>query len=345
MKHTHGGDVYRYNGCIDFSANCNPLGTPAGVIEAIKKSAESVCHYPQVGSGRLREAIGKYEQVSPGQIFCGNGAAEVVFALCQALRPKEALLQAPTFAEYEQALNSVQCKISHYDTKEENRFDIMPEYLDYVSDKLDILFLCNPNNPTGMTIDRAFLSEVLCRCIKNNVLMVVDECFVDFLEDPESWSMKDELFHTGKLFILKAFTKRYGMAGVRLGYGLSSDEALLERMAQVTQPWNVSGIAQEAGLAALKEEEFVREGRRIVFEERGYLMDGLEKLGFHVFPSKANYIFFKGPEDLFEKCLSKGFLIRDCRNYRGLCPGYFRIAVKLHEENKKLLSALEEVLA
>ena len=104
MKHTHGGDVYRYSGCLDFSANCNPLGTPPAVLQAVRESAEKIYHYPQVGSSSLREAITASEGIAPSRVFCGNGAAEVVFSLCQTLRPQKALLYTPTFAEYEQAL-------------------------------------------------------------------------------------------------------------------------------------------------------------------------------------------------------------------------------------------------
>ncbi|MBQ1311583.1 MAG: aminotransferase class I/II-fold pyridoxal phosphate-dependent enzyme, partial [Blautia sp.] len=128
MKHTHGGDIYKYADCVDFSANCNPLGTPEGVLQAVRNSAEKICHYPQVGSGKLREAIAGYEGVSPDQVICGNGAAEVVFSLCQAVQPKKALLPAPAFAEYEQALQAVRCEIGFYLTHPENSFSLQEDF-------------------------------------------------------------------------------------------------------------------------------------------------------------------------------------------------------------------------
>ena len=124
-------------------------------------------------------------------------------------------------------------------------------------------------------------------------------------------------FYPG-LFILKAFTKRYAIPGVRLGYGFCSDREVLDRMEAVTQPWNVSTMAQQAGMVALKESEYVEAGRQIIFRESAWMKEKMRQLGLTVYPSEANYIFFYGPEDLFERCVAKGILIRDCSNYEGL---------------------------
>ena len=343
MKHIHGGNVYQYQNCVDFSANCNPLGTPKSVKTAIIESLSHINDYPQVGCAPLKEAIAQYEGVKPSQVICGNGAAEIIFSLCRALKPKKALLPAPTFAEYEQALTSVDCSCSHFFLKEEREFSMDDSFLEEISKEFDIIFLCNPNNPTGILTDRDFLMKVLKKCREHSVFLVVDECFLDFVEEPESYTLKDVLKEYQNLFLLKAFTKRYAMAGVRLGYGLTANQDLLQKMESVTQPWNVSSLAQAAGLAALKETEYVKEGRETVFKEQEFLKKEMKELGFTVFPSEANYIFFKGERNLFEKCVQKGVLIRDCSNYPGLESGYFRIAVKNHEDNKTLIRALKEI--
>ena len=132
------------------------------------------------------------------------------------------------------------------------------------------------------------------------------------------------------------------MAGVRLGYGISENAELLEKMTMATQPWNISVMAQAAGIAALKENEYVENGRQMVFEEAKYLREKLQEFGMEVFPSEANYIFFKGPEELFDFCLRKRILIRDCSNYFGLKKGYYRVAVRTHEENEKLIQSMQE---
>ncbi|VYS79460.1 Threonine-phosphate decarboxylase [uncultured Blautia sp.] len=343
MKHIHGGNVYQYQNCVDFSANCNPLGTPESVKNAIIESLSHINDYPQVGCAPLKEAIAQYEGVEKSEVICGNGAAELIFSLCRALKPKKALLPAPTFAEYEQALASVDCSCSHFFLKEEQDFFMDDSFLKEIAKEFNIIFLCNPNNPTGILTKREFLVKVLEKCREHSVFLVVDECFLDFVKEPESYTLKGVLKEYPNLFLLKAFTKRYAMAGVRLGYGLTANRELLEKMESVTQPWNVSSLAQAAGLAALKEREYVKQGRETVFREQEFLKKEMKALGFQVFPSEANYIFFKGEKNLFEKCVEKGILIRDCSNYPGLKSGFFRIAVKSHEDNKTLLRVLKEI--
>lgn len=343
-KHKHGGDVYHYKNCIDFSANCNPLGTPEGVKKAIIQSLDHINDYPEVGCGPLKEAIGTYEGVDSQHLICGNGAAELIFSLCRARKPKKALLLAPTFAEYEQALESVDCEIERFYLKEEDDFHLGENYLQALNKEIEIAFLCNPNNPTGILIDRSFLLKVLEKCRELEISLVVDECFLDFVKNPEDYTLKAYLEEYKNLFLLKAFTKRYAIAGVRLGYGLCADKKLLEQMEAVTQPWNVSSIAQAAGIAALKETEYVQQGRQTVFAEAAYLKQEMSNLGLHVFPSQANYIFFKGPENLFDTCVENGILIRDCCNYPGLHKGYYRIAVKKHEANEQLIETFRNIL-
>lgn len=340
-KHIHGGDVYKHKNCLDFSANLNPLGTPESVKQAIIHSLDHIAQYPRVGCGVLREKIAESEGVKAEEVICGNGAAEVIFTLCHAVKPKRALIPAPTFAEYGQALASTGCELEYYMLTENDGFVLSEAYLDILYKGLDMAFLCNPNNPTGMLIPHRLLKRILEKCRKLDILLVVDECFLDFVKEPEEYSLKHSLSGFNNLFILKAFTKRYAMAGVRLGYGLCSDRKLMERMELCVQPWNVSTMAQAAGLQALTETEYVEEGRQLVFREAQWLKDELVRIGYKVFPSEANYIFFKGPEELFDFCLRKRILIRDCSNYPGLTKGYYRIAVKRHEENVKLIEVLE----
>ncbi len=340
-KHIHGGDVYKYRNCLDFSANLNPLGTPESVKQAIRDSLEHIAEYPQVGCRTLRERIAEYEGVKAEEVICGNGAAEVIFTLCRAVNPKRALIPAPTFAEYGQALASTGCELEYYMLTENEGFVLGEAYLNILHRGLDMAFLCNPNNPTGILIPHRLLKRILEKCRKLGILLVVDECFLDFVREPGEYSLKRSLSGFNNLFILKAFTKRYAMAGVRLGYGLSSNRLLLDKMEQNVQPWNVSTMAQAAGIQALKETEYVEKGRQLVFLESQWLKEEMERIGYRVFPSEANYIFFKGPEELFDFCLRKRIVIRDCSNYPGLKKGYYRIAVRNHEENVRLIDVLK----
>lgn len=341
-KHVHGGDVYRFRDYLDYSSNCNPLGLPGAVKEAIIEAIDASVHYPDVQCEELKAAIAAYEQTEEAYVVCGNGAAEVIFSLCLAGKPKTALLPAPTFAEYEQALESVDCRLSYYHLDRSSGFVLDEGILERIAqEKPDIFFVCNPNNPTGVLTEKRLLEELLQVCEEVGCLLVIDECFLDFIEEPQAYTMKEYLSKKQNLFLVKAFTKRYAMAGVRLGYGLTGNRSLLEKMQEVTQPWNVSGLAQAAGVAALKQTAYVEEGRQLIFRERAFLKEELHNLGLRIFDSAANYLFFEGPKELAQKMKQHQILIRDCSNYVGLRQGDFRIAVRSHEENCRLVEALK----
>lgn len=342
--HGHGGDVYSCSYKIDYSSNINPLGTPAGVIEAVYQSAGQLAHYPDVNCKELTAAIAEHEYLRQDQIICGNGAAELIFAYAAAVKPRKALLAAPGFAEYEAALRAVDCEIYCYPLEEKNGFRVQEDFLEYLSGELDMLILCNPNNPTGVVIPQTLLVQIAVRCERYGIYFMVDECFNEFLPAPDSYSMRTFLDRFPHLFVLNAFTKTYAMPGLRLGYGMSDNPELLWKLRNVMQPWSVSVPAQYAGVAALKEETYVQNARWLVKEERKYLMRALRLLEMECFDSAANYIFFKGPEDLAEKCREQGMLIRDCSNYRGLGKGYFRIAVRTREENEQLIKVFQDII-
>ena len=180
------GDVYHHAGCLDFSANCNPLGTPQGVRQAVTDSLDELVNYPQVGYEELKRAIADYEHVEMEQVICGNGAAELIYTLILALKPKNALVFAPTFAEYEQALENLGASVSYYSLEKEQGFQPGEGFFDCLTGQVDVVFLCNPNNPTGLLLERSFLLRVLELCERNHTMLVVDECFLDFVEEPKA---------------------------------------------------------------------------------------------------------------------------------------------------------------
>ena len=343
-KMIHGGDIYRHPDMIDFSSNCNPFGPPQSVQDAICRAAGQIGHYPDVQCSLLRDALSAKLHVPGAWIFFGNGAAEVIFAAVTALKPQKALLPAPTFAEYAQALETVGCEIQYEQTAEADGFALPMDFAEQITEDIDMVFLCNPNNPTGNLLSREETERVIRRAGALDCTVVLDECFLDFVEKPDEFSMLGELAAYPHVILLKAFTKLYAMAGVRLGYGISSNPAIIEKLERSVQPWNVSSLSQAAGLAALTEDAYVRESLTTLRAERAYLLQALEKLGCRTYASQANYIFFRGETTLGEKLRAAGFLVRDCSNYAGLGKGYYRVAVRLHEDNVKLVQALAHIL-
>ncbi len=345
VVYQHGGDIYSQSYRHDFSANINPKGTPESVIHAAQQAVLLSENYPDSSYRELAAAIAKKEQVKQSQIVCGNGAAELIFSLVRAVNPKNALLIAPGFAEYQEALSTVDCKIHYYELSEEMGYTCQSDYLSYLTDDLDLIFLCNPNNPTGLLIEPELICQILDECKKKEIYVCLDSCFIDFLEEEEKYDFTGKICDYPNLFILKAFTKIYAMAGLRLGYGISANEKLLDRLRRMVQPWSVSIPAQAAGVAALKETEFVKETKELVQREKEWLYEQLSALVDKVYEGKANFLFFRSEEFLAEKCQEKGILIRDCSNYRGLKKGYYRVAVRTRQENEALIQVLREILA
>lgn len=341
-KNVHGGDVYEQNIILDYSANTNPFGTPEGVKKAIISALGNVHLYPDPYCRSLVRAIAEFEGVEESMILCGNGAAELIYAFARALSPRTAAETAPTFSEYSLGLSLVGTEVFRYFLSEENDFILTEGIIDFLSEKNpDVLYLCNPNNPTGQLIPTELLERILSYCREKDIRVFLDECFLDLTDC--GVSMKKYLTSYPNLLILKAFTKSFGMAGLRLGYCLCSDKELLTEMSAVSQPWNVSIPAQAAGSAATKEIEFLNETLRLIASEKPYLAGELASLGYRVIPSSANYILFKGAPELGRKLREKGIALRFCNNYYGLGEGWYRIAVKLPKENRKLIETLKSI--
>ena len=351
MKQTHGGDWAGYQEQygklpLDFSANVSPLGLPRSAREAAVRALENAARYPDPECRLLRQGLSAHHGVPVQNIVCGNGAADLIHRICRILRPERALVPAPTFGEYEKALQETGCAAERFLLPEADDFRLVAEgFASSIRETTDLVFLCSPNNPTGRLCSREELRLILEACRAAGTVLVLDECFMDFTEDPERNSMTGELAACPELVILKAFTKTYAMAGLRLGYALCGDAALAEKLRREDQPWPVSLIAQEAGIAALQDADYVTELRALITAERQRMEHALHGLGLRVIPGEANYLlFYSSDAALCEKLCTRGILLRGCGEMPGLDEGWVRTAVRTEAENTVLLAALEEVL-
>ena len=350
LEYTHGGDVLTAQaawggGVVDCSANLNPLGMPPAVAQAAQAAAGTSAAYPDPLCRALTAAIARADGVQPAQVLCGAGAAELIFRLVFALRPRRALVTAPTFSEYEGALACIGCPVEHYVLGEARDFAVDEAILQAITPETDLVFLCTPNNPTGQLVEQGLLLAAARRCREVGACLAVDECFLPL--SAGGAGLAPWLEEYPNLVLLRAFTKSYAMAGLRLGYALTASETLLEAMARCGQPWSVSTPAQAAGVTALTQcPHWPAEGRALVEAQRPLLRDGLKGLGCRVVPSRANYLLFRlaGVTDLKERLLGRGVLIRACGNYHGLGPDWYRVCVGDGEKNRRLLAAMEEVV-
>ena len=351
-QYVHGGDIYsdsslRHNKeLMDYSANINPLGIPAGVRRALKDAVAGCVNYPDPFCRELRAGLSRHLALPAEMIYCGNGAADVLFRIMTALQPKRTLVLAPTFADYEKAALAAGSKIDYYTLHEKNEFAVTTEILKAITKRTEMVVLCNPNNPTGKLIDKDLLLTVLRHCEDLHIPLLLDECFLDFVRDGKDYTLTDQLADHQGLIILKAFTKIFAVPGVRLGFCLTSDAALMDKLYACGQDWNVSVLAQAAGVAALEEKEFLAETRELIAVEKAYLITQLRLIGLKGFAGAANYLLIKTRHNYpwQEKLRKHHILIRDCSNYRGLSAGYYRLAVKTRRDNRKLVKIMKELV-
>lgn len=343
LRSLHGGDIYSGSYRIDFSVNVNPFGLPSVVKRGLCSSIEICECYPDIECQELRAQIGLKYDIPLENVICGNGASDLIFKLVQVKKPGNSLICAPTFSEYENALKAFDCTASYFKLSEMKDFQLKDDFESFLKkiEYSDMVWICNPNNPVGEVLDRYFMERILNKCMEKGIFLVVDECFSEFVS--RDISIRDHIFDYNKLFVINAFTKTYAMAGLRLGYGFCGDQELLKEMNRRSQPWSVSSMAQKAGMLALSDEVYLEKTKRLIDIERRYMLDQLYNMGIKVYHSDTNFIFFREREGFAEDLKKEGFLIRNCSNFRGLEAGYYRTAVRLHEENVMLLDAIRRI--
>lgn len=342
QRYDHGGDLYSNPGILlDFSVNTNPLGMPRRVGDALVQRQAEFASYPDPHCRSLRRALAHKHHLDEQNILCGNGAADLIFRLCAWKQPRKALTLAPTFSEYERPVLLFGGEIEEWLLKPENDFALTPDFLDVLTDEVNLLFLCNPNNPTGKLAESALVEEIALRCKNHGILLLIDECFIDFTE---GHSMAPKLEEFSNILILQAFTKLYSMAGLRLGY-LLGQKTLLTQISEYGHTWSVSAPAQIAGMAALAEEpEWTAKTKKLIREERSFMEKSLTQLGLRVFPSDGNVLLLRSEIPLWKPLRHRGILVRDCSNFTGLDHHFIRIGLKTRKHHLALLSAIEEVL-
>ncbi|MEG2017100.1 MAG: threonine-phosphate decarboxylase CobD [Clostridium sp.] len=350
----HGGNVEeigrKYNlnpkDILDFSANINPLGLNEKVKDSMISALDLVERYPDITYYNLKHTICSHEGIDLSKIFIGNGAAEVIFNIARALKPKKVLLPAPTFSEYEEAVRSIDGEIKYYSLKEENEFRIDDNFINHIDEEIDLVFICNPNNPTGVLTEKEFVEKVLKKAKEFGTKVVLDESFLDFVEDKFKYSSMELIKNYNNLIIVKSLTKFFAMPGIRIGYGITSNEAIIESINKVSVPWAVNIVAAEGVCTGVKEKEYINRSIKYVEKQKNWLYEELNKLEFiKVFKPSVNFIMFKSLKNinLKEELILKGVIIRGCGNYEGLSENFYRVAVRTVEENEKLISTMKTV--
>lgn len=349
----HGGDRWaaeakwgiRAQKFLDFSASINPLGPPASALEAIKENLHLVEYYPEPNGLALKSKLAEYLEIDQ-PIVLANGSSELIYLCTRLFAGNRIMVLNPCFSEYGRGGDNIELiniKLNLDDCR-------LP--LQEINEQLvpgDLIFIANPNNPTGNIFSRAELLELLEVVRQRNAALVMDETFIDFCED-SSLSLRDISSHEANLVIIGSLTKFFALPGLRIGYALSSMENL-KKMEQLLPPWRVNSLALAAGVAALQDKEYIQATVKLINQERNYLINGLNSIeGFWAYPSQANFILVSTisrgitAAELQNRLGPEGILIRDCGNFYNLSAYHFRVAVRSHAENQTLLQTLRKVL-
>ena len=335
---------------IDFSASVNPLGQSPHANLVLRDMGSYLVEYPDPDAIPFCEKVSEYLNISSDQILATNGSAELIHLLPRLLgRLKEVLILNPCFSEYERAfrLSRVPTHSLNYDAEEMFQMD-SEKVLGYLRKRpeIEMLILGHPNNPTGHVWAEDCLDRIVQYCKSQRIMLVVDEAFIEFC--PETVSALNWMEDNQYLVVVRSMTKFYGLAGIRLGYGVMHP-MLRARLKKYQIPWSVNAFAQALGIVVLEDiihtqqtREFVREQRRFLFSELN------DQQNVVIFPSQANFLLFKISGDstetahhFYKNLIKDGLLIRNCGNFVGLDKNYFRVAIRLEEENKTLISRIK----
>lgn len=354
----HGGNIkevidkYKIpeNKIIDFSSNINPLGLAPMIKDIIPRIIHLISQYPDPEFRCARQGLSNYLGVPQDNLLLGNGSNELIHLLPRALNCSDALIYQPTFSEYELSIRLSGARPYFLLSEEKEDFCIdIDKIINYVP-KVDLIILCNPNNPTGYLLKKDELFDLLTVCKKNKTYLFIDEVFMEFVEDQNRCSLIKEAIYEKYLLVLRSLTKFFGLPGLRIGY-LVADKELIRKIRLFQPTWSVNALAQEIVAHGLIDLSFIKKTKEYIRKERDFLFNRLKKVkGIYPYYPTANFVFCKlldkklSVSFLFKRLIKYGIIIRDCSNFKGLDRRFFRIAVRKRKDNLYLIRALNRIL-
>ena len=340
----HGGRLLEFSKSgkkyIDFSASINPYGIDPNLKDILKESIDILVHYPNQDYSEIKALISRKHDVSEESIYLGNGANSIIFRLFSIFyKELNICIPTPSFETYRLAAESVSANIVYYDM---DGFKISSGIFDILSDNIDVLVLTNPNNPTGYLIEEELLQRLLEYCKAENIFVLLDECFLEFVLDGEKYSQISNLSKYTNLAILRSLTKLYAFPGLRFGYLLTENKKIIENLNKHTPSWDVNTLALEAAKFSLTQD--MSQVVLKIQKEKSILLNNLKSVGIEVFDSKANFLLCRYKKNLSNALLNQGVIVRDCSDYRGMDDTYFRVAVRTNSDNMILFENIKELI-
>lgn len=357
----HGSDIEQieqyYNipkeTIVKFGANVNPLGLSESIKNRLAEHLDIITRYPDRDYKDLRKVIADYCNVSMDYVVTGNGSTELISLLISQRNARHALVIGPTYSEYERELSLTGGKISNFYLPEEKDFHLdMTSLSEALAKDVDFLILCNPNNPTSSALTKDELKDILYECKKRGIFVMIDETYVEFAPSVEEITAMPLVSSFDNLMVIRGVSKFFAAPGLRLGYGVTSNQEFLLTLKKHQNPWSLNSIGAYAGEWMLQDTDYIKKTRDLILSERDRCLKALQGFRYaKVYPTYANFILIKILKedltsfDVFEAAIKQGMMIRDCSSFEGLPGEYIRFCIMNPEDNSRLLACLSELLA
>ena len=355
-EHFHGSDLekieeiygIRKEDIISFSANVNPLGISFRLKETLTEHIDAITSYPDREYTSLRKCIAEYVHSDIRNIVVGNGSTELISLFIQITHPKKALIVGPTYSEYEREVAMEGGRSHYFSLTEASEFQLNTSALtEELSNDVDLLILCNPNNPTSSVIKREQMREILDYCKRKSITVLVDETYVEFAENPDEVTAIPLTEYYNNIIILRGISKFFAAPGLRLGYAVCGNHDLLKEINQKKNPWTINSLAAIAGEIMFRDQKYIKETRQLISTERTRVCQALDASpNYKAFQSHSNFVLVKilnddfTSEDVFDAAIQQKLMIRDCSTFPFLSNKYFRLCFMLPEQNDALLRML-----
>ncbi len=358
--HFHGSDLeaieriyhIRKEDIISFSANVNPLGISYQLRSTLSENLDAITTYPDREYTALRNGIAVYAGTQPENVIVGNGSTELISLFIQTHHPKKALILGPTYSEYEREITLGGGTTLYYPLREENGFRMdVGDFCKHLNDQLDLLVLCNPNNPTSTAITCAQMRRILDVCMQYGIFVMVDETYVEFAPGGARLTAVPLTHYYTNLIILRGTSKFFAAPGLRLGYAITGNQDLIKSINTRKNPWTINSLAEIAGRLMFSDREYIDKTRTLISTERDRLCKILKEWdSVKVYEPMANFILVRilRPDitsaDLFDHCIRQGLMIRDCSTFPFLDQEYVRFCIMNPDQNDRLMEAFRTKL-
>lgn len=346
-------DYYHLNkeNIVLFGANVNPLGLSGQVKKELAAHLDVISSYPDRNYTDLKNAISSYTGTSAEHIVVGNGSTELISLLISQRAPKKALLLGPTYSEYARELNLVGGTLEYYNLKEEQDFKLdISDLTDALKSDIDLLIICNPNNPTSSAISTPDIRELLAVCRSLGIFVMIDETYIEFAPEGAALSAVPLVPEFDNFMVIRGVSKFFAAPGLRFGYGLTSNQAFLQTLLTHQNPWSLNSVGAYAGERMLKDTDYIKKTWTLIDSERTRMCTELSGLDtVKIYPAYANFVLVRILKEgltsfnVFEKAIHQNLMIRDCSSFESLKGEYVRFCIMNPEDNDRLLEVFRSL--